>query len=102
MLGTEIRRNYNKAFKGLKRHGRYGAGSILAVYLLQIPAAGLIAAALLERSGAGLDFANGADPYQTLTDQPDRRGAIVRLARAGKRPAVPANLAAAETLDADR
>ncbi len=38
-----------------------------------------IAKTLLERSGAGLDFANGADPYQTLTDQPDRRGAIVRV-----------------------
>ena len=38
-----------------------------------------IAKTLLERSGAGLDFANGADPYQTLTDQPDRLGAIVRV-----------------------
>ncbi len=38
-----------------------------------------IAKTLLERSGAELTFANGADPYQTLTDQPDRRGAIVNV-----------------------
>jgi two-component system sensor histidine kinase RegB len=38
-----------------------------------------IAKTLLERSGAELSFANGADPYQTLTDQPDRRGAIVNV-----------------------
>lgn len=52
MFGTEIRRKYNKAFKGLSRHGRYGAGLILAFYILQILAAGLAAAALLERGGA--------------------------------------------------
>ncbi|KUJ78027.1 histidine kinase [Ruegeria marisrubri] len=38
-----------------------------------------IAKTLLERSGAQLKFANGSDPYQTLTDQPDRRGAVVRV-----------------------
>ncbi len=38
-----------------------------------------IAKTLLERSGAELSFANGADPYQTLTNQPDRRGAIVNV-----------------------
>ncbi|MTH97405.1 sensor histidine kinase RegB [Roseibium sp. RKSG952] len=38
-----------------------------------------IAKTLLERSGAELKFANGSDPYQTLTDQPDRRGAIVKV-----------------------
>ncbi|KIC38460.1 histidine kinase [Ruegeria sp. ANG-R] len=38
-----------------------------------------IAKTLLERSGAELYFANGADPYQTLTDQPERRGAIVKV-----------------------
>ncbi|SDX41403.1 two-component system, sensor histidine kinase RegB [Ruegeria halocynthiae] len=38
-----------------------------------------IAKTLLERSGAELQFANGADPYQTLTDQPDRKGAIVHV-----------------------
>ncbi|TMV07223.1 ActS/PrrB/RegB family redox-sensitive histidine kinase [Ruegeria sediminis] len=38
-----------------------------------------IAKTLLERSGADLKFANGSDPYQTLTDQPDRRGAVVKV-----------------------
>ncbi len=38
-----------------------------------------IAKTLLERSGAELKFANGSDPYQNLTDQPDRRGAIVKV-----------------------
>ena len=38
-----------------------------------------IAKTLLERSGAELYFANGADPYQTLTDQQERRGAIVKV-----------------------
>ncbi len=38
-----------------------------------------IAKTLLERSGAELYFANGADPYQTLSDQPDRKGAIVKV-----------------------
>ncbi|WP_170760945.1 sensor histidine kinase RegB [Ruegeria lacuscaerulensis] len=38
-----------------------------------------IAKTLLERSGAELDFANGSDPYQTLSDNPERRGAIVRV-----------------------
>ena len=38
-----------------------------------------IAKTLLERSGASLSFANGSDPYQTLTDSPDHRGAIVRV-----------------------
>ena len=38
-----------------------------------------IAKTLLERSGATLYFANGSDPYQNLTDQPDRRGAIVKV-----------------------
>ncbi|SHE31729.1 two-component system, sensor histidine kinase RegB [Ruegeria intermedia] len=36
-----------------------------------------IAKTLLERSGAELTFANGSDPYQDLTDDPERRGAIV-------------------------
>ncbi|WP_037314788.1 sensor histidine kinase RegB [Ruegeria halocynthiae] len=38
-----------------------------------------IAKTLLERSGAELEFANGSDPYQTLTDNPERRGAIVKV-----------------------
>lgn len=38
-----------------------------------------IAKTLLERSGAELYFANGADPYQNLTNQPERRGAIVKV-----------------------
>ncbi|WP_170345893.1 sensor histidine kinase RegB [Ruegeria atlantica] len=38
-----------------------------------------IAKTLLERSGADLEFANGSDPYQHLTDNPDRRGAIVKV-----------------------
>ena len=38
-----------------------------------------IAKTLLERSGAELEFANGSDPYQTLSANPDRRGAIVRV-----------------------
>ncbi len=38
-----------------------------------------IAKTLLERSGAELYFANGADPYQTLTDQQERKGAIVKV-----------------------
>ncbi|WP_170510673.1 sensor histidine kinase RegB [Ruegeria arenilitoris] len=36
-----------------------------------------IAKTLLERSGAELKFANGSDPYQAVTDQAERRGAIV-------------------------
>lgn len=36
-----------------------------------------IAKTLLERSGAELTFANGSDPYQNLTDDPERRGAVV-------------------------
>ncbi len=39
-----------------------------------------IAKTLLERSGAELKFANGSDPYQSLTDTPDRKGAIVKVA----------------------
>jgi two-component system sensor histidine kinase RegB len=38
-----------------------------------------IAKTLLERSGAELSFANGSDPYQTITDQKERRGAIVEV-----------------------
>ncbi|SLN69198.1 Sensor histidine kinase RegB [Falsiruegeria litorea R37] len=38
-----------------------------------------IAKTLLERSGASLSFANGSDPYQTLTDHPDHRGAVVKV-----------------------
>ena len=38
-----------------------------------------IAKTLLERSGAELNFANGSDPYQTLSNNPERRGAIVRV-----------------------
>ncbi|NOD33391.1 MULTISPECIES: sensor histidine kinase RegB [unclassified Ruegeria] len=38
-----------------------------------------IAKTLLERSGAELEFANGADPYQNLTDDPARKGAIVKV-----------------------
>ena len=38
-----------------------------------------IAKTLLERSGAELKFANGSDPYQTLTDRPERRGAVVKV-----------------------
>jgi len=38
-----------------------------------------IAKALLERSGAELSFANGSDPYQSLTGEKERRGAIVEV-----------------------
>ncbi|GAB5438742.1 sensor histidine kinase RegB [Falsiruegeria mediterranea] len=38
-----------------------------------------IAKTLLERSGASLSFANGSDPYQTLTNRPEHRGAIVQV-----------------------
>ncbi|QBF29619.1 sensor histidine kinase RegB [Thalassococcus sp. S3] len=38
-----------------------------------------IAKTLLERSGAELSFANGSDPYQTLSNQRERRGAIVEV-----------------------
>lgn len=38
-----------------------------------------IAKTLLERSGARLTFANGSDPYQTITDRKDRRGAVVEV-----------------------
>ncbi|MCG7520382.1 sensor histidine kinase RegB [Ruegeria sp. Ofav3-42] len=51
-----------------------------------------IAKTLLERSGAELDFANGSDPYQTLSDNPERRGAIVRVSW-------PRNLVDAQTGD---
>ncbi|WP_171212143.1 sensor histidine kinase RegB [Ruegeria sp. HKCCA5426] len=39
-----------------------------------------IAKTLLERSGAELEFANGSDPYQNLSDNPEHRGAIVKVA----------------------
>ena len=38
-----------------------------------------IAKTLLERSGATLSFANGSDPHQRFTDQPDQSGAIVQV-----------------------
>ncbi|MEM7088807.1 MAG: ActS/PrrB/RegB family redox-sensitive histidine kinase [Pseudomonadota bacterium] len=38
-----------------------------------------IAKTLLERSGAKLEFANGSDPYQHLSDHTDRTGAIVKV-----------------------
>ncbi|SMX32560.1 sensor histidine kinase RegB [Maliponia aquimaris] len=38
-----------------------------------------IAKTLLERTGAELSFANGADPYTPLIDQSERRGAIVEV-----------------------
>lgn len=38
-----------------------------------------IAKTLLERSGAELEFANGSDPYQSLTENPERCGAIVKV-----------------------
>lgn len=38
-----------------------------------------IAKTLLERTGAELSFANGADPYASATDQTERRGAIVEV-----------------------
>lgn len=52
MSGTELRRRYNKAFKGLERNGRIGAGLILASYVLQIVLAGVAAAALLDHGSA--------------------------------------------------
>ncbi len=55
-----------------------------------------IAKTLLERSGAELSFANGSDPYQALSEKPERRGAIVLVswprklidARSGDAPVV--------------
>lgn len=38
-----------------------------------------IAKTLLERSGAELSFANGADPFLTRAEHPDRSGAIVEV-----------------------
>jgi two-component system sensor histidine kinase RegB len=38
-----------------------------------------IAKTLLERTGAELSFANGADPYRPISDQSARRGAIVEV-----------------------
>ena len=38
-----------------------------------------IAKTLLERSGAELSFANGSDPYQKLSANRERRGAIVEV-----------------------
>ena len=38
-----------------------------------------IAKTLLERSGAEISFANGADPFLTPEERPDRRGAIVEV-----------------------
>ncbi len=38
-----------------------------------------IAKTLLERSGAEISFANGSDPYQTITTRKDQRGAIVEV-----------------------
>ena len=38
-----------------------------------------IAKTLLERTGAELTFANGSDPYQTVTTDKNRRGAIVEV-----------------------
>lgn len=39
-----------------------------------------IAKTLLERTGAQLTFSNGSDPYQTITADKSRRGAIVEVA----------------------
>jgi two-component system sensor histidine kinase RegB len=36
-----------------------------------------IAKTLLERTGGSLQFVNGSDPTQSITDDPERRGAIV-------------------------
>ncbi|WP_425044887.1 sensor histidine kinase RegB [Primorskyibacter sp. S87] len=38
-----------------------------------------IAKTLLERSGAELSFANGSDPYQTISNRSERRGAVVQV-----------------------
>jgi two-component system sensor histidine kinase RegB len=38
-----------------------------------------IAKTLLERSGAELTFANGADPFAAGADRPDRSGALVEV-----------------------
>lgn len=38
-----------------------------------------IAKTLLERSGARLTFVNGSDPYQTITQNPKHRGAVVEV-----------------------
>ncbi|MEM7317593.1 MAG: ActS/PrrB/RegB family redox-sensitive histidine kinase [Pseudomonadota bacterium] len=38
-----------------------------------------IAKTLLERSGAKLEFANGSDPYQTISLKSEQRGAIVQV-----------------------
>lgn len=38
-----------------------------------------IAKTLLERTGAVLSFANGADPFRPVSDQRERRGAIVEV-----------------------
>jgi two-component system sensor histidine kinase RegB len=38
-----------------------------------------IAKTLLERTGAEFSFANGSDPYTSITDQAERRGAIVEV-----------------------
>ncbi len=52
MFGTEIRRRYNKVFKGLQRGGRIEAGLVLSFYLVQIAVAGTLAAVLLKQGGA--------------------------------------------------
>ena len=52
MLGTEIRRKYSKAFKGLQRSGRVGAGLVLSFYVVQIAVAGATAAMLLKQGDA--------------------------------------------------
>ena len=61
MSGTELRRKYNRVFKGLERSGRVGAGFALASYILQIVLAGVIAAVLVDHGGAaayaGVGFA---------------------------------------------
>jgi two-component system sensor histidine kinase RegB len=38
-----------------------------------------IAKTLLERTGAELSFSNGSDPYTSISDQAERRGAIVEV-----------------------
>jgi two-component system, sensor histidine kinase RegB len=52
-----------------------------------------IAKTLLERSGAGVTFANGSDPFLNPVERPERGGAIVEVSWPVARITAPADIA---------
>jgi two-component system sensor histidine kinase RegB len=78
-IGDPFVRNRRGADSGVDRPGYEGMGLGL-----------FIAKTLLERTGAELVFANGADPFLAEHERPERCGAIVAVTWARDRLAAPA------------